>query len=237
MKEELEKEVTEEIVEEVHEEKDMTPILLEDLGMMYANETSKRKRHYGIFKCQYCGKEFKSNISNVKRGQTKGCGCLNGVNHGLSCNKFYHTWNGMMYRCYNKTNKSYLNYGGRGIKVGKEWHDMHTFIAWAKETYIDNYTLDRIDNNGNYDSSNCRWASISMQNMNRRAPKSNKSGFVGVSWNEGRNKWEANLSINRKQKYLGIFTNKMDAVKARDNYIIENNLPHKLSTDYKEESR
>ena len=228
-----EKEITEEIVEE----KDMTPILLEDLGMMYANETSKRKMRYGLFKCQYCGKEFKSVISNVKRGTTKGCGCLKGVNHGLSCNRFYSTWHKMLDRCYNKKSSSYSNYGGRGITVCKEWYDIKNFVKWAEETYIEECTVDRIDNDGNYEPSNCRWASKFIQNMNKRIQKSNKSGFVGVSWKEGKGKWEANISLDYKQKYLGAFTDKMDAVKARDKYIIENNLPHKLSTAYKKESK
>ena len=222
----------------MEEEKDMTPILIEDLGMLYPTKTSKNRSHYGIFKCQYCGKEFKSMFYHIRRGETKSCGCYNkikSITHGLRYHRFYDTWKGMTQRCYNKKSQSYPRYGGRGIKVCDEWRDVKNFVKWAEETFDNNsegLTLDRIDNDKGYSPDNCRWADKTTQSINRRKQKNNTSGYVGVMWKPNRNKWVASVKSKGKNIHLGCFTDKMEAVKARDDYIIEHNLPHKLSTDY-----
>ena len=176
---------------------------------------------------------------NVKHKRTRSCGCLQKqrareakTKHGLRYNKFYHTWNGMKQRCYNKKDRNYLGYGGRGIMVCDDWKNIENFIKWAEETYVEDMTLDRIDNDGNYEPSNCRWASSIVQALNQRKSTRNTSGYVGVSQDKRCKLWRASISVNRIVYVLGYFKDKMDAVKARDDYIIENNLPHKLSTDY-----
>jgi len=212
-------------------EKDMTPILIEDLGMEYPNENSKQKRHYGIFQCQYCGKEFRTQISSIKSRNTKSCGCINGtqVIHGFRSNKFYHTWNNMKQRCYNEKTPNYNDYGGRGIKVCDEWLHIENFIEWAEETYIEGMSLDRINVNGDYEPSNCRWTNATVQSSNRRKQCNNTSGYVGIYKYKN---WVAYVKVNNKSKYLGSFKNLEDAVKARDDYILKNNLPNKLSAEY-----
>jgi len=106
-------------------------------------------------------------------------------------------------------------------------------INWAEETHIEGYTLDRIDNDGNYEPSNCRWADGVTQRINQRKSKRNTSGYVGVMWKpNNKNKWVAEININKNCIRIGSFKTKEEAVKARDNYIIKNNLPHKLSIDY-----
>ena len=220
-------------------EKDMKPRLIEDLGMRYPTENSTRKYRYGLFECQYCKKEFECQVSDVKRGHTKSCGCrTGGVTHGLRSHRFYKTWNQMIKRCTNPKDKGYKNYGERGITICEEWLDVRNFVAWCDLTHpnIEGLSLDRIDNDAGYSPENCRWADRTTQNINQRIQKNNTSGYVGVSWHKGNNKWVAKIKVIKVGINLGYFNSKEEAVQARNNYIIENNLPHKLSTDYKKEN-
>ncbi len=213
-------------------EKDMIPILIEDLGMRYATEKSSRKYRYGLFECAYCKKEFEAVFNNVKTGCTKSCGCQKGgITHGLCNNKFYNTWKQMVGRCNNPKNKNYKDYGGRGIIVCEEWLDVRNFIEWAEATHpnIEGLTLDRIDNDKGYSPENCTWSDKTTQAINQRIGKNNKSGYVGVIWHIRNKKWGANIRINKILKQIGSFKTIEEAVQARDNYIIENGLPHKLS--------
>ena len=211
--------------------RDMTPKLIKDLGTRYPTEKSTKKARYGLYECAYCGKEFEGSVDSVKRGQTKSCGCLRGDIHGLTSHKFYHAWNGMVQRCTNHKNKRYKNYGGRGITVCEEWLDIRNFVTWAEKTYpnIEGYTLDRINNDKGYSPENCTWSDKTAQVLNRRIMKNNKSGYVGIYWDKDKKKWDAKIRISKKLINLGSFKDKIEAVQARDNYIIENKLPHKLS--------
>lgn len=216
-------------------EKDMTPKLLKVLDMRYCTEKSKKKYRYGLYECQYCGKEFETVVSEVKTGKTKSCGCRRPFKiHGLRSHRFYHTWNNMIQRCTNSNDRKYKDYGARGIIVCQEWLDVATFIDWAEATYpnINNYTLDRIDINRGYTPDNCRWADKTMQSINQRISVKNTSGFVGVHWNKPNKNWVVSISFNNIKKHIGSFPTTEEAVQARDNYILENKLPHKLSTDY-----
>ncbi len=77
----------------------------------------------------------------------------------------------MKSRCYNCNTKSYSNYGGRGIKICSEWLKAEPFLLWCDETYIEGYTLDRINNNKDYGPTNCKWSSKLDQMSNRRITK------------------------------------------------------------------
>ena len=212
-------------------EKDMSPKLIQDLGIMFASEGSKERRRYGLYKCGHCGEEFKAKTTRIKSGVIKSCGCLVGEYHGMKKHRFYATYRNMMKRCYTKSDPSYKNYGGRGISVCEEWQDIIKFVAWADSTYIEGYTLDRIDSAGNYEPSNCRWADATTQAINQRMMKNNTTGYVGVYLARD-NRWESRLTFNKVDIFLGRFNTNEEAAQARDNYIIENNLPHKLSTEY-----
>lgn len=221
-------------------EKDMTPKLIGDTWLKYPTERSSKKDRYGLFECQYCNNTFECRITSVNRGDTKSCGCKKkGINktHGLTNSRFYRTWCNLIYRCSDIKNKDYINYGGRGIKVCEEWLDVRNFIAWCDSTYpnISGLSLDRIDNDKGYSPENCRWVGASTQALNRRVQKNNKSGFVGITWRKRDSVWASNIYVNNKLKHIGYYETIEEAVEARDNYIIENNLPYKLSTDYKRE--
>lgn len=82
---------------------------------------------------------------------------------------WYNSWRCMHSRCYRTKDPSYKYYGGRGITVCDEWHDIQNFEAWVNNNpYFDGATLDRINPNGDYEPSNCRWATMFEQDKNRR---------------------------------------------------------------------
>ena len=97
---------------------------------------------------------------------------------------------------------------------------------------MEGYTLDRINNDEGYSPENCMWSDKTIQNINQRMKKNNTSGFVGIYWNNKNNNWRTFIYFNNVRFNIGSFPTIEDAVLARDNYIVENKLPHKLSTDY-----
>ena len=227
------------MIEEKEEElnKDMTPILLEDLGMGFSTETSKRKYRYGLYQCQYCGKEFETKVTKIKNKKTKSCGCLvseavtlRNVKHNLRWHPLYSTWNGMIQRCTNSNNIRYGAYGGRGISIWERWLSLEDFIEDIYSTYKIGLTLDRIDVNGNYEPDNVRWTTLNVQAQNTKDIRSNNnSGFRGVSWNKKLNKWIAQISVNNKRIWLGIYPTALEAAKAYERYVRINNLEHNFT--------
>lgn len=90
--------------------------------------------------------------------------------HGLKGTRLYRIWNGIKNRCFNPNYHRYSDYGGRGIKVCDEWkNDFQSFYDWSMSNgYSDNLTIDRINNDGNYEPSNCRWVGLKVQANNSR---------------------------------------------------------------------
>ena len=212
-------------------EKDMTPRLIEDLGILRRGN-NKGAYRYGLYECQYCGNPWEVITTRVNNGQSRSCGCVNfRITHGLTHHPLYGTWSSMVKRCTKPKAWDYKHYGARGITVCEEWLDVINFISWAEETHPNKagYTLDRMNNELGYSPENCHWVDMRTQALNKRIGKNNTSGYVGVMPNTKKNRWVANIGINGKQIRIGSFKDKMDAVQARDNYIIANELPHKLS--------
>ena len=90
--------------------------------------------------------------------------------HGMSSSKTYIAWKHMVMRCYNKNDKGFCNYGGRGIQVCDRWRNFENFYA-DMGIAPKGLSLDRIDNNGNYEPPNCRWITMAQQNRNSRHNK------------------------------------------------------------------
>lgn len=210
----------------------VAPILLEDLGMRFPTENSKRKSRYGLFKC-FCGKEFEAQIMNIKREKQKSCGCLvgkGGLTHGLGYHRLYDTWFSMMQRCHNPKHKRFNDYGGRGITVCDRWHSIENFIEDMFPTFEEGLSIDRIDVDGNYEPNNCRWATKLLQSRNTKLiRRNNKSGFRGVSWDKTSNKWVVQISVNYKKIHIGYFKTVEEGALAYNKYVIENNLEHTLN--------
>ncbi len=206
--------------------------LIKDLGMKLSKPTSKQKRRHGLYECPKCNVEFEALVHNVKRGNTSCCLSCKNVTHGESGTRLYKIWHGMHDRCYNQDTSSYSRYGGRGITIAdSSWYsDFDSFKRWSlRNGYSDSLTIDRINNDGNYEPSNCRWADKTTQNNNRGVLRSNTTGYNGVKFSGNKSRFIASISINRRTKHIGTFDSAEEAVIARDAYIHVNSLPHKTT--------
>lgn len=127
-------------------------------------------RYYWKCRCQ-CGTEKEVLVNSLRSGRSLSCGCLckelHPRKHNMSNTRLFWIWHAMVDRCNNPKLKSYRLYGARGIKVCEDWKESTNFIEWALNNgYKDNLTLDRIDFNGNYEPSNCRWVDWKVQANN-----------------------------------------------------------------------
>lgn len=122
-----------------------------------------------------CGNVKTVRKYSLRNGNIKSCGCFHKeivslvrTTHGMSNTKTYSSWYSMIQRCTNKNNINYAKYGGRGISVCKEW--MESFVNFVSDmgSRPTGKTIDRVDVNGNYEPSNCRWATQAEQNKNKR---------------------------------------------------------------------
>ena len=165
-----------------------------------------------LCKCD-CGNETFAEVTHLRNGHKKSCGCLHNdlsrerlvkknLTHGESNTRLYKIWSDIKKRCYRKTFWAYDRYGGRGITLCKEWHDYLAFRDWCVNNgYQDNLTIDRIDNDGNYEPNNCHW-------VDRKTQANNRNNTKLITYN-GNTKtiaqWAETLGINYRTLYNRIF--------------------------------
>ncbi|HET8689587.1 MAG TPA: hypothetical protein VFM18_23500 [Methanosarcina sp.] len=137
----------------------------------------------------------------------------------------------MKQRCYYANGSNYKYYGGRGITICDEWlSDKNAFFQWSLQNgYQAGLSLDRINSDGNYEPSNCRWVHIDIQKQNKRVRHNSNSGYTGVAWSNIHNKYRADINVNKKRTHLGLFQCKHEAAIAYNNFIIKNKLSHRLN--------
>lgn len=136
----------------------------------------------------------------------------------------YRAWQQMKNRCNNQADPKYPHWGGRGIAVCKEWES--SFVAFYEHIGPkpgESYSVDRIDNDGNYEPGNVRWATKKEQAANRRKTKlsgrvlrgDNKAGITGVRYRKEHGTWRAHLFVGGNKKNLGTHYSLLDACCAR----------------------
>ena len=157
----------------------------EEIGKKYARltviEVIRPKKGETKFRCKCdCGNEYIGTGRYIKYSNIVSCGCLSKEikEKAIKTKRLRGIYHGMKDRCYNKNAKAYKNYGGRGLKICDEWkNSFEKFYEWAIENGYDReapkgkFTIDRINNDGDYEPSNCRWISMQEQAKNKRRPQ------------------------------------------------------------------
>lgn len=168
---------------------DITGQKFSRLTVVRLEELKKRKiGTMAMWRCVCdCGNISIVSGGSLKQGTSRSCGCLQkelvsirASTHGASKQRSYRIWAGMLSRCNNKSAKDYKYYGGRGVKVCERWMNYSYFMSDMGEPGI-KYTIERIDCNGNYEPTNCKWATLQEQSLNKRT--SVKLEFDGVVLN------------------------------------------------------
>lgn len=141
---------------------------------LHAKPSRIKPTHNSLWLCVCdCGNKSIVDSTFLRLGKSQSCGCLKTERHtkhghaGSHPTATYHSWTGMWQRCTNPDNPGYSNWGGRGIKVCERWRSFENFLA-DMGTKPSGYTIERIDNDGNYEPGNCTWIPKSEQWKNKR---------------------------------------------------------------------
>ena len=145
-------------------------------GRLLVLERAENRGKNIYWKCRCdCDKEIVVRGDHLKSGATSSCGCFSNethTKHGKAGTPLYQIWGGIVQRCTNPQNPYYKNYGGRGVLLFPEWQNSFTafydYVSTLPNFGKEGYSLDRIDNNGNYEPNNVRWADRKTQLRNKR---------------------------------------------------------------------
>jgi predicted RNA-binding Zn-ribbon protein involved in translation (DUF1610 family) len=206
---------------------DYSFILVKDLGLVDGTRKA-------VFQCPKCKKEFTRKAAQMKNTNPSMCVSCSSKTHGFSTEKLYQVWLDMKQRCYNEKCDAYQYYGSRGIAVCDEWKN--SYVAFREYIIsLDNYgksgySMDRINNDGNYEPTNVKMSSKSEQQWNtRQVCKSNTSGYRGVSFHKPTKNWAVKLMSNNKRHFVGYFDTAEEGARAYNDYVIANNLANTLN--------
>lgn len=138
-------------------------------------KTNQRKKRQVVWLCRcHCGNFHYVASYSLTSKETQSCGCLkknilgqSSITHGMTGTLTYKTWRQIIRRCSEKAHIQYSDYGGRGITVCKRWGKFENFLADMGERPTPKHSIDRINNNGNYEPGNCRWATKKQQQNNK----------------------------------------------------------------------
>lgn len=178
------------------------------------------KEHNALWECTCdCGNVTIVPAAKLKNGHTKSCGCYHknyignlSRKHSETHTRLYTIWANLKRRCLNPNDTRYKSYAGRGIGICNEWRNSYeSFARWAKNNgYTDNLSLDRINNNGNYEPSNCRWTTNIVQCNNKR----NNLNITWCGKTQTVTQWERELDFKKGTLYSRIFVYHWDVQKA-----------------------
>lgn len=203
---------------------DLTGKKFSRLTVVSLHEISKKGVVKWLCKCD-CGNTSTPTSWRLRTGETKSCGCLTSseerkMKHGHTSRSQYSSeytaWASMKRRCYYEKEDSYPLYGGRGIQVCDRW--LHGFDNFLEDMGIKpspTHSIDRIDVNGNYEPSNCKWSTSFDQARNQRVARNSELGIKGVRLDKTTGKYISRIYHDGKSIYLGYFVDIEDAVEAR----------------------
>ena len=187
-------------------------LLCYDCRIEFSRRVSCKHKN-GIHRCRAC-----SNIVGAEKRSTHRHNNLN--------SRLHVTWSNMKRRCVSPIGKEKRIY--KGISLFADWHSFVPFMNWALNNgYADDMTIDRIDPKDGYHPQNCRFVDHSTQSANRKITDKNKSGFIGV-WFDGA-AWVSKVQWKGVQHHIGRYKDKTEAAIKRDEYVINNKLPHTLN--------
>lgn len=174
--------------------------------------TTDKKGVYWLCQCD-CGTLATVKSTSLTTSNARSCGCLQrelsaerlrnsrpNLKHGMKGTPTYECWGGIIQRCNNPKRAYYHLYGGRGIKICDRWLDFENFFADMGEKPSNKHSIDRIDNDGDYEPSNCRWATVLEQANNRRDNK--VLSYVGLELTVA--EWARRISVSPFTLYARI---------------------------------
>ena len=196
------------------------------------NRTSSRPtgRRGARLRCD-CGTVYESYIDSLAIGKSQSCGCFQReqmsaelkITHGLHRHSLYMTWFNMLDHCENPASENYRKYGGQGLTVCQQWHDVTAFITWIEKNLgprPDGMDLWLTSGNKQYRPGSVQWATTSQRAGGARKRRGTSSRYKGVSLLRRDGTWVAEITVNYRRRYLGRFPTEEAAASAYDDAAI-----------------